>query len=70
MIYLSMFLSFSLFMHVSRILGFLVVVVDFVLCDYIDDLVVVLDDVCCCCVALPSGDLLVFRNYMVVYVCI
>ena len=38
----------------------------FFVVDYVDHVVVVWDDVCCCCVALPSGDLLVFRNYMVV----
>ena len=42
------------------------VYVDLVFVDYIDHVVVVLDDVCCCCVHAFNGDLLVFRNYMVV----
>ena len=41
-------------------------VVDFVLCDYIDDVVVVYDHVCCCCVLIIHGDNLVCRKHMVV----
>ena len=40
--------------------------VDFVFGDYIDHVVVVCDDVYCCCVHAFNGDILVFRNYMVV----
>ena len=42
------------------------VYVDFVLCDYMDDMVVVGGDVCCCCAHDNCGDLLVLGKCMVV----
>ena len=41
-------------------------VCDFVIVDYLDDVVVVYVHVCCCCVLVIYGDILVPRNDMVV----
>ena len=40
--------------------------VDLVLCDYLEHVGVVCVDICCCYACGDCGDLLVFRNYMVV----
>ena len=51
----------------SRVFGGLC---DFVLCDYIDHVVVVCVDICCGYACGDCGDLLVLGNLMVVCVCI
>ena len=43
-----------------------VVVFDVVFVGYLVVIIVVLVDTCCCCVLIIHGDILVFRNYIVV----